>query len=199
MKTALTSNNGNHTKVDEPISKLVTATLIALGEDPNRQGLQKTPERFQRALQYLTSGYKKNVRQVLNGAIFNEPYDEMVIIREINMFSLCEHHLLPFYGKCHVGYIPNGKIVGLSKIPRLVDMFARRLQIQERLTNQIAECLMNELHPHGVGVIIEAIHLCIAMRGVEKQNAVCSTSAMLGTFRSDRRTRMEFMNLTKSK
>ena len=169
--------------------------LEAIGEDPGRQGLLKTPERFESSLIFLTGGYKKSVREVLNGAVFDESYDEMVIIREIDIFSLCEHHLLPFYGKCHVGYLPNGKIIGLSKIPRVVDVFARRLQIQERLTSQIAECLMEELRPKGVGVVIEALHLCMAMRGVEKQSAVCTTSTMLGSFRSDRRTRMEFMNL----
>ncbi len=173
--------------------------LLALGEDPEREGLVRTPERFEKSLACLTSGYKKKVSDVLNGAVFEESYDEMVLIRDIDLYSLCEHHLLPFYGKCHVGYLPNGRIVGLSKIPRLVDVFARRLQVQERLTQQIAECLMTELKPRGVGVIIEASHLCMAMRGVEKQNAVCTTSAMLGRFRSDRRTRAEFMELVKSK
>lgn len=171
--------------------------LERIGEDPEREGLVKTPARFEAAFSYLTAGYRKQPQDVLNGAVFEEDYDEMVIIRDIDVFSLCEHHLLPFYGKCHVGYVPDRKIVGLSKIPRLVDVFARRLQVQERLTNQIAHCLMDELHPLGVGVIIEALHLCMAMRGVEKQNAICSTSAMLGSFRSDRRTRMEFMNLIK--
>jgi len=173
--------------------------LISLGEDPEREGLLRTPERFEKSLACLTSGYQKSVAQILNGAVFDEQYDEMVLIRDIDMYSLCEHHLLPFYGKCHVGYLPDGKIVGLSKIPRLVDMFSRRLQVQERLTQQIAQCLMKELKPRGVAVIIEASHLCMAMRGVEKQNAVCTTSAMLGRFRSDRRTRMEFMELVKSK
>lgn len=169
--------------------------LESIGEDPTRQGLLKTPERFESSLVFLTGGYHKSVREVLNGAVFDESYDEMVIIRDIDLFSLCEHHLLPFYGKCHVGYLPNGRIIGLSKIPRLVDIFARRLQIQERLTSQVAECLMDELRPKGVGVVIEALHLCMAMRGVEKQSATCTTSTMLGCFRSDRRTRMEFMNL----
>ena len=169
--------------------------LETIGENPDRQGLLRTPQRFEKSLEYLTSGYQKSVRNVLNGAIFDEQYDEMVIIRDIELYSLCEHHLLPFYGKCHVGYLPDGKIIGLSKVPRLVDVFARRLQVQEGLTNQVAECLMEELRPKGVAVVIEALHLCMAMRGVEKQNAVCTTSAMLGRFRSDRRTRMEFMNL----
>lgn len=179
------------------ISALTREILTQLGEDPGRQGLAKTPERVEASLLYLTSGYKKSVAEVLNKAVFDEQYDEMVLIRNIDVFSLCEHHLLPFYGKCHVGYIPNGKIIGLSKIPRLVDVFARRLQVQERLTNQIAECLMSALQPRGVGVIVEALHLCMAMRGVEKQNAVCITSSMVGSFRSDRRTRMEFMSLVK--
>lgn len=146
-------------------------------------------------MRFLTSGYRHTIREVLNGAIFDEPYDEMVVVKDIELFSLCEHHLLPFYGKCHVGYIPQGRIIGLSKIPRVVDLFARRLQVQERLTGEIATCLMEAVTPRGVAVIIEAFHLCMAMRGVEKQNAVCKTSAMLGSFRSDRRTRMEFMSL----
>ena len=181
------------------IKELARDIILALGENPERQGLVKTPERIEASLQYLTNGYKKSVAEVLNGAVFNEDYDEMVLIRDIEVYSLCEHHLLPFYGKCHVGYIPNGKIIGLSKIPRLVDVFARRLQVQERLTNQIADSLMAALKPRGVGVIIEALHLCMAMRGVEKQNAVCITSSMIGSFRSDRRTRMEFMELVRRK
>lgn len=177
------------------IEKLAKELLIALGENPGRQGLKKTPERVQTAYRYLTSGYGKNPQTVLNGAVFDEEYDEMVAMKDIDLFSLCEHHLLPFYGRCHVAYIPNGKIIGLSKIPRLVDVFARRLQVQERLTNQIANCLQEALNPLGVAVIIEALHLCMAMRGVEKQNAMCVTSTMLGVFRSDRSTRMEFMAL----
>lgn len=179
------------------IRELTRDLILALGENPDREGLRKTPARVEDSFLYLTGGYRKSPGDVLNGAIFEEPYDEMVLIRDIDVFSLCEHHLLPFYGKCHIGYIPKGKIIGLSKIPRLVDVFARRLQIQERMTNQIAECLMQKLEPRGVGVVIEALHLCLAMRGVEKQNAVCTTSAMLGSFRSDRRTRMEFMELAK--
>lgn len=177
------------------IEKLTRELLIALGEDTRRQGLRKTPKRVEASYQYLTSGYKKNPKDVLNGAIFNEDYDEMVVVKNLDLYSLCEHHLLPFYGKCHVAYIPKGKIIGLSKIPRLVDVFARRLQVQERLTQQIATCLKEALNPQGVAVVIEAFHLCMAMRGVEKQNAVCLTSAMLGVFRTDRSTRMEFMNL----
>lgn len=179
------------------IQVLTRDLLSALGEKPDRQGLQHTPRRVEAAFRYLTGGYTRSVRDVLNGAVFDEEYDEMVVMKDIDLYSLCEHHLLPFYGKCHVAYIPNGKIVGLSKIPRIVDIFARRLQVQERLTNQIANCLKDALDPLGVAVIIEALHLCMAMRGVEKQNAVCVTSAMHGVFRSDHGTRMEFMNLIK--
>ncbi len=177
------------------IDKLTRDLILAIGENPGRQGLKKTPKRVEASFQYLTSGYRKNVRQVLNGAVFDEEYDEMVVMKDIELFSLCEHHLLPFYGKCHVAYIPQGKIIGLSKIPRVVDIFARRLQVQERLTSQIANCLKEALDPLGVAVVIEALHLCMAMRGVEKQNATCITSSMLGVFRSDRGTRMEFMTL----
>lgn len=178
---------------------LVKQLLTNLGEDPSREGLEKTPKRVAASLKYLTSGYHKDIKQVLNNAVFDEKYDEMVLLADIELFSLCEHHLLPFYGKCHVAYIPNGKIVGLSKIPRLVDVFARRLQVQERLTSQIAECLMETLHPRGVGVVIEALHLCMAMRGVEKNNSVCITSSMLGVFRSDQRSRQEFLSLINHK
>ncbi len=177
------------------VATLIEELIVSIGEDPKRQGLKKTPQRVEASYQYLTSGYKQNPRDVLNGAVFDEEYDEMVIMKDIDLFSLCEHHLLPFYGKCHVAYIPNGKIIGLSKIPRIVDVFARRLQVQERLTNQIANCFKEALEPLGVAVIIEALHLCMAMRGVEKQNSVCVTSTMLGVFRTDRSTRMEFMEL----
>lgn len=166
-----------------------------LGEKPKREGLVKTPARAAASLRYLTNGYHKDIEQIVNGAIFHEKYDEMVVLKDIEVFSLCEHHLLPFYGKCHVAYIPKGKIIGLSKIPRLVEVFARRLQVQERLTSQIAECLMDLLQPRGVGVVMEALHLCMAMRGVEKSNAVCMTSSMLGNFRSDSRARQEFLSL----
>ncbi len=179
------------------ISELTKELLLSIGEDPARQGLRKTPKRVEASYQFLTGGYKLKPKDVLNKAIFNEAYDEMVVVKDIDIFSLCEHHLLPFYGKCHVAYIPKGRIVGLSKIPRVVDMFARRLQVQERLTAQIANCLKDALKPQGVAVIVEATHLCMAMRGVEKQNSVCVTSAMLGAFRNDRSTRMEFMNLIK--
>ncbi len=177
------------------MEELVRRLLVQLGEQPDREGLEKTPKRVVASLKYLTSGYQKDVEQILNGAIFEEKYDEMVVLKDIELFSLCEHHLLPFYGKCHVAYVPDGKIVGLSKIPRLVEVFSRRLQVQERLTSQIAECLMEALNPRGVGVIIEALHLCMAMRGVEKNNAVCLTSSMLGVFRSDQRSRQEFLSL----
>ncbi len=174
---------------------LIEQILSQVGEDPARQGLKRTPKRVQASYEYLTSGYKQNVKDVINKAVFDEDYDEMVVMKDLDVFSLCEHHLLPFYGKCHVAYIPKGKIIGLSKIPRIVNIFARRLQVQERLTHQIATCLKEALNPHGVAVIIEALHLCMAMRGVEKQNATCVTSSMLGVFRSDRGTRMEFMSL----
>jgi len=175
----------------------VESLLKLLGENPKRQGLVRTPLRVEKSLKFLTGGYHQKVEQVLNGAIFNESYDEMVLIKDIEIFSLCEHHLLPFYGKCHVAYLPNGKVVGLSKIPRIVDVFARRLQVQERLTLEIAECLMKYLEPKGVAVVIEASHLCMIMRGIEKQNSFCITSSMLGAFRSDERTRREFLSLVR--
>ena len=181
-----------------PVESLIRELLIQIGENPSRQGLKKTPQRLAAAYQDLTRGYRQNVRQVINGAVFDEEYDEMVVVKDLDVYSLCEHHLLPFYGKCHVAYIPKGRIIGLSKIPRVVDVFARRLQVQERLTHQIATCLKDALNPLGVAVILEAFHLCMAMRGVEKQNATCVTSAMLGVFRTDRGTRMEFMNLVNS-
>jgi GTP cyclohydrolase I len=169
--------------------------LAALGEDPTRNGLLKTPERVDRALRFLTRGYAQNPDDLLNGALFEVPYDEMVIVKDIETFSLCEHHLLPFFGKCHVAYIPNGKIIGLSKIPRLVDMYARRLQVQERLTTQIAETIKAKINPKGVAVVVEAQHLCMIMRGVEKQNSIAVTSSMLGAFKDDQNTRNEFLNL----
>lgn len=180
------------------ISAYIRSILSDLGEDPKREGLLKTPSRVEASLRYLTNGYSQSVEKVMNRAIFHENYDEMVVVKDIDIFSLCEHHLLPFYGKCHVAYIPNGRIIGLSKIPRIVNIFMRRLQVQERLTTQIAECLMKALKPHGVGVVIEATHLCMSMRGVEKQRATCTTSSLLGSFRGDRGTRMEFMNLIAS-
>lgn len=186
-------------KEESVIAGLVETLLLEIGENPTREGLLKTPARFEKAIRYLTSGYTKNVTDVLNGAIYEEPYDEMVTVRDIELFSLCEHHLLPFYGKCHVAYIPDGKLIGLSKIPRLVDVFARRLQVQERLTSQIATSLQEVLRPQGVAVVIEAFHLCMAMRGVEKQNAHAVTSSMLGVFRKDPRSRAEFMTLIQGK
>ena len=173
--------------------------LRELGEDPRRDGLLRTPMRVAKSLRYLTSGYRQDVDKVLNGALFSVGYDEMVIVRDIEIFSLCEHHLLPFFGRCHVAYLPGQKVAGLSKIPRLVDVFARRLQVQERLTTQIAETLMEKLQPQGVGVIIEARHLCMIMRGVEKQNSVAVTSAMLGVFRDSAQTREEFLNLVRGR
>jgi GTP cyclohydrolase I len=169
--------------------------LRGLGEDPGRDGLLRTPQRVAKSLRFLTSGYTKDIDKVLNGALFDVCYDEMVLVRDIEVFSLCEHHLLPFFGRCHVAYIPNNKVIGLSKIPRLVDVFARRLQVQERLTQQIAETIMEKINPQGVGVVLEARHLCMIMRGVEKQNSEAVTSAMLGVFRDDYRTREEFLNL----
>jgi GTP cyclohydrolase IA len=173
--------------------------LRDLGEDPQRDGLRKTPERVAKSLRYLTSGYQQDVDKVLNGALFSVAYDEMVIVRDIEVFSLCEHHLLPFFGRCHVAYLPRRKVIGLSKIPRLVDVFAHRLQVQERLTTQIAQTIMEKVRPQGVGVIIEARHLCMIMRGVEKQNSVAVTSAMLGVFRDNAQTRQEFLNLVRSR
>lgn len=173
--------------------------LRELGEDPGRDGLRKTPERVAKSLRYLTSGYRQDVDKVLNGALFSVAYDEMVIVRDIEVFSLCEHHLLPFFGRCHVAYLPRRKVIGLSKIPRLVDMFAHRLQVQERLTTQIAQTIMEKVRPQGVGVIIEARHLCMIMRGVEKQNSVAVTSAMLGVFRDSAQTRQEFLNLVRGR
>jgi GTP cyclohydrolase I len=177
----------------------VRGLLAGIGENPDREGLRKTPERVEKAFRFLTRGYQQDPDRLLNGALFTVEYNEMVIIRDIDVFSLCEHHLLPFYGKAHVAYIPNGKVVGLSKIPRLVDMFARRLQVQERLTVQIAEMIERKLEPQGVGVVIEAMHFCMIMRGVEKQNSVAVTSCMKGAFRDHLPTREEFLSLIKAK
>lgn len=175
--------------------EIVRELLIELGEDPDREGLRKTPSRVMRALEFLTEGYRKDVDQLFNDAFFQEDYDEMVVVRDIEFYSLCEHHLLPFFGKAHVAYIPDRKIVGLSKLPRLVDLYARRLQVQERMTKEIAETMMEKLSPRGVAVVIEARHLCMVMRGVEKQHSLMTTSHMLGAFRDAQSTRMEFMNL----
>ncbi len=183
------------TATDDPLRSAARQLLVSLGEDPDREGLQGTPERIAKTLRYLTSGYQMQLDRVLNGALYSVSYDEMVIVKDIEMFSLCEHHLLPFYGKCHVAYVPGKKVIGLSKIPRVVDMFARRLQVQERLTNQIAETLQETIRPQGVGVVIEARHLCMMMRGVEKQHSQAVTSAMLGVFREQQQTREEFLSL----
>ena len=182
-----------HGRVD--LEALVTQLLGAVGEDSQREGLRRTPHRVAKALEFLTGGYRQEINAVLNGAVFNEPYSEMVIVKDIDFYSLCEHHMLPFFGRVHVAYIPNGKIVGLSKIPRIVDVFARRLQVQERLTQQIAGTLFAALSPQGVGVVVEAKHMCMMMRGVEKQNSSATTSAMLGVFRDDVKTRQEFLTL----
>jgi GTP cyclohydrolase I len=186
-------------KEDIALEDLVRDILKAIGENPNREGLLKTPARVAKAYEYLTSGYRQDINTVLNGAVYEEKYNEMVIVKDIDFFSLCEHHLLPFYGKCHVAYIPNGRILGLSKVPRIVEVFSRRLQVQERLTQQIADTLYDCLKPNGVAVVTEAKHLCMMMRGVEKQNSVATTSAMLGTFRDDEKTRSEFLRLVSSK
>ena len=178
---------------------LVRALLAELGEDPMRDGLTHTPERVERSLKFLTSGYESDVKTVLNGALFDVDYSEMVIVKDIDFYSLCEHHLLPFFGKCHVAYVPRGKVIGLSKIPRLVEVFSRRLQVQERLTNQIAETIRVTLKPLGVAVVLEATHLCMSMRGVQKQNSTAVTSAMLGVLRDDARTRMEFLELIRNR
>jgi GTP cyclohydrolase I len=180
-----------------PMQHLIQQLLEQLGEDPEREGLVRTPRRVEKALRFLTSGYAADIDSVLNDALFSVDYNEMVIVRDIDFYSLCEHHLLPFFGKCHVAYIPNGRVIGLSKIPRLVDIFARRLQLQERMTNQIAETVREKINPLGVAVVCEGTHLCMAMRGVEKQNSYTVTSAMLGAFRDHARTRMEFLELLK--
>ena len=182
---------------DAPMRDHVRAVLAAIGEDPAREGLEKTPERVEKAFRFLTQGYAQDVGALLGGALFTVDYDEMVIIKDIDVFSMCEHHLLPFFGRAHVAYLPKGKVIGLSKIPRLVDAFARRLQVQERLTVQIAEAIQEHAKPRGVGVVIEAMHLCMIMRGVEKQNSVAVTSCMLGGFRDKLQTREEFLSLIK--
>jgi GTP cyclohydrolase I len=177
------------------IEKLIEELLLEIGEDPKREGLIKTPERVAKAWKFLAKGYKQELGTVINEAIFTEEYDEMVTVKDIDFFSLCEHHLLPFFGKAHVSYIPNGKIIGLSKIPRIVDMFGRRLQVQERMTHQIAETINDVLSPKGVAVILEGEHMCMQMRGVEKQNSYATTSAMIGQFRKDSKTRDEFLKI----
>ena len=184
---------------ETPFQALIRELLIRLGEDPDREGLLKTPERVERTLKFLTQGYEQDLHKLFQGAHFAEPYDEMVLVKDIDYFSLCEHHLIPFFGKVHVAYVPDGKILGLSKIPRLVDLLSRRLQVQERLTCQIAETLQEYLKPKGVAVVMEAQHLCTMMRGVQKQNTKMTTSSMLGRFRSDSKTRMEFLSLIRDR
>jgi GTP cyclohydrolase I len=180
------------------IADLARQMLVELGENPDRDGLRRTPERFEKALRFLTGGYGQDPGKLLNGAMFSVSYDEMVVVKDIEFYSLCEHHLLPFFGKCHVAYIPNRKVVGLSKVARLVNMYARRLQIQERLTSEIAQTISDQLNPQGVGVIVEARHLCMVMRGVEKQRSEAVTSAMLGVFRENKQTRDEFLSLVRN-
>ncbi len=179
--------------------ELVREMLVRVGEDPTREGLALTPGRVARAMQDLTNGYTQNVEEAINGALFTVDYDEMVIVKDIEMFSMCEHHMLPFFGKVHVAYIPNGKVIGLSKIPRLVEVFSRRLQVQERLTTQVAEAIQEAIQPQGVGVVIEARHLCMMMRGVEKQHSAAVTSSMQGVFKTSQKTREEFLQLIRTK
>lgn len=179
------------------MENLIKELLMKLGEDTEREGLLKTPSRVAKSLKFLTKGYGESVEEVVNGALFDEKFDEMVIIRDIDLFSMCEHHMLPFFGKCHIAYLPNKKIIGLSKIPRIVDIFARRLQVQERLTTQIAEAIKSAVEPYGVAVTIEATHLCTVMRGVEKQNSVAITNAMLGKFKTDPMSRSEYLSMIK--
>jgi GTP cyclohydrolase IA len=178
---------------------LIQEMIVRLGEDPHREGLQQTPQRVHKSLQFLTRGYSEDPEALLKGALFTVDYDEMVIVKDIEMFSLCEHHLLPFFGKVHVAYIPNGKVIGLSKVPRLIELFSRRLQIQERLTTQIAETIQKVIEPQGVAVVIEARHLCMMMRGVEKQHSAAVTSSMLGCFRNENETRQEFLSLIRQR
>ncbi len=184
-------------RYNAPMQDLIARLLAELGEDPLREGLRDTPKRVEKSLRFLTSGYEADIDEVINNALFTVDYSEMVIVKDIDFYSLCEHHLLPFFGKCHIAYIPRQKVIGLSKIPRLVDVFARRLQVQERLTHQVAQVIQDRIAPLGVAVVMEGTHLCMSMRGVEKQNSFAVTSAMLGAFRENARTRMEFLDLIK--
>ena len=193
-KTTLQEEN----EIEAALEKAYLEVLEKIGEDPDRDGLKRTPERMAKAIRFLTRGYQEDPAQLLRAALFEVDYDEMVIVKDIEMFSLCEHHMLPFFGKVHVAYLPKGKVIGLSKIPRLVDVFARRLQVQERLTKQIAEAIQDAIDPIGVGVVIEARHLCMMMRGVEKQHSATVTSSMLGAFRNEQETREEFLSLIRS-
>jgi GTP cyclohydrolase I len=192
---SITSIGNNEILSEATLADLYREVLLRLGENPDRDGLKRTPERVEKAIQFLTRGYTENPAKLLQDALFDVDYDEMVIVKDVEMFSLCEHHMLPFYGKVHVAYLPKGKVIGLSKIPRLIDIFARRLQVQERLTKEIADTIQNAIDPIGVGVVIEARHLCMMMRGVEKQHSATVTSAMLGAFRDDQQTRGEFLSL----
>ena len=196
MRRRLCRNKDNN--MDDNLESLYRSIISDIGEDPGREGLLDTPARAAKALQYLTRGYNQSIDEVVNNAIFESENDQMILVKDIELYSLCEHHMLPFIGKCHVAYIPTGKVIGLSKIARIVDMYARRLQIQENLTKQIADMLMEAIQPAGVGVIIEAQHLCMMMRGVEKQNSSMTTSMMLGTFLDHDRTRSEFLRLVRS-
>ena len=189
--------NKKTTASSEQIASMVENILVELGENPGREGLRRTPERVDASLRFLTRGYHLDIDKIINGAVFNAEYDEMVIVKDIEVYSLCEHHMLPFYGKCHIAYLPQAKIIGLSKLPRIVDVFARRLQVQERLTTQVASALEKYLEPKGVGVVVEAYHLCMMMRGVQKQNSSTITSCMLGRFKSDSKTRSEFLDFIK--
>jgi GTP cyclohydrolase I len=195
MASVKSRNGGGDSDETAPdaLRNVVRDLLVGLGEDPEREGLRSTPRRVAESLRYLTSGYGVDLAKLMNGAIFDDPVDEMVVVKDIELYSLCEHHLLPFFGRCHVGYLPRGKVVGLSKLPRIVDAYAHRLQVQERLTNQIAHAVMKAVRPLGVGVVIEASHLCMKMRGVAKQNSLAVTSCMLGGFKKDNRTRAEFL------
>jgi GTP cyclohydrolase I len=179
----------------QKMQKLFRDILVKLGEDPEREGLQKTPERMEKAYHFLTSGYREDAKDILERAVFSEKYDEMVVVKDVDIYSLCEHHLLPFFGKCHVAYIPDGKIIGLSKIPRIIEVFSRRLQVQERLTTEISTAIADTIRPKGVAVVIEAFHLCMRMRGVENQSSYAITSSMQGIFRQDEKTRLEFLHL----
>jgi GTP cyclohydrolase I len=206
MKRSETERDAQVKRTTEPVTvtsasfeELMREVLVRLGEDPERDGLMRTPERVDRSLHFLTRGYNEDPEKLLQDALFDVTYDEMVIVKDIEMFSLCEHHMLPFFGKVHVAYLPKGKVIGLSKIPRLVDVFARRLQVQERLTTQIAETIQNAINPIGVGVVIEARHLCMMMRGVEKQHSSAVTSSMLGAFRNEHETREEFLSLIRAR
>jgi GTP cyclohydrolase I len=195
----MTSRTETPTLTSASFEELMKEIIVRLGEDPQREGLLRTPERVKKAFEFLTKGYHEDPEAMLKNALFTVTYDEMVIVKDVEMFSLCEHHMLPFFGKVHVAYIPNGKVIGLSKIPRLIEMFSRRLQIQERLTTQIAETIQKIIQPQGVGVVIEARHLCMMMRGVEKQHSAAVTSSMLGCFRDEQETRQEFLSLIRQR